>query len=281
MSSNQLTHENQGRTYPRRVNYVQDGSTAMKHGMWVCYDHEYTISDSIGDAATDAFQRRDKVVKPPTTALFYTNSATFAGVLQDDQLAGTSGKEISVDIYEPGSVCELRVNESVTIGDRLHPILDPDGDYNGYFTKEPLGMEGAGMAIALQTITYSAGTTEYVLAKLLPGNPRSAIIENRTCAAGGGAHTFTLEGLTIFNTQTISANATYTLASGQYVGQRKSFYVVGTQTTSAVVLTLVGIKADEATGFTTVTMETIGDLIVLEWVGDAWKEVHTTTVTLS
>lgn len=135
MSQNQVLYTKQGRRHPRRVFFT--GSTALKRGTGVCYDRDY-------GTAADADERRDKYVEAPTTS----NNRRFAGVLVQDYAAKTGGQW--VEIYEPGSVCDVAAGVDTTVNVTRLTCSVSTGD-KGRFTKS--GFEGRGTALALQTET--------------------------------------------------------------------------------------------------------------------------------
>jgi hypothetical protein len=240
-----------------------NGSSAVSvyEGQGVCYNWDY------GTAASEDFRRTNRVELP--TIL---NARYFAGVLARNYTIPSGGR--MVEVYAPGSTCNILSKASTTIGVGILTCT-AGGTYAGYW--KYAGFEGEGSAVPLQTIDRSS-TAGLCEAKLQEGVP-SGLLELLTCTAGG-ATTMMVGGVTCFETATLASNATFTMAAGTIAGLKKKFEVKGTQTTSAVVVTLGGtaLKIDGSTTLATLTMETIADEATLVWNGN-WVCVGIVTVT--
>jgi hypothetical protein len=256
-------HENDFHHLPFKAFFKNNA--ALKQGQGVALVPDYTTANS-GETSSDRWGKRDKIVEP----LDKTNVQWFAGVVSENYDAKTNGRWI--DIYPPASTALIQVSETVSIGDRVACMVEHDvTDDNGKFSKT-LGLEGAGQAIVME----DGSADDLVMAKLLDG-PGIGVVEKEKFAADGTVNGFSLVGLSYIKAQTISGNATYTLADGSYYGQRKAFELGGALSTNDLVITVTnGIQADDSTALTTVTMDASGDTTVLEWLGDKWKVVHNT-----
>lgn len=251
------------------------GSTALKEGQGVCFDWD-------SGTATVADGRRCNRVELPST----TNSRHFAGVASRAYAAKTGGQLI--EICKPGSYCNILSKASTTIGvGRL--TCEAGGTYAGYFRYA--GFEGEGSAVPLQTIDRSS-TAGKCYAKLEVGPP-SGLVEEIT-AVDDDAITPMVGGVTyIVGAALASGDCTATLADGTISGLRKAFSVVTTAvTTNDVVITVTsglmgGVGAADGTGaLSTITLNAVGEEIVLEWAGLAasgalWVPVTTVGATLA
>lgn len=215
MSFNAVLHEDKVRKITRRVFYTVD--TAIDKGYGVCYDRDY-------GTATVAEALRDKRVSLPSN----TNNNSFAGVASRNYSAKTSGQWI--EIYEPGSVAEVYVDATVTIGDNTYVTCQIAGGGSGTFDVAHLGFPGRGTAKVMQSRT-AAGL---ILAYLEDG-PESGLIETLTPTAGG-ATTAMPTGVTLYAASTPASDATVTVANGTIIGQQKLHLCIGTQTTNDVMI---------------------------------------------
>lgn len=225
------------------------GSTAVLEGMGFCYNWDH------GTAASADYQRMNEVELPSIT-----NARFFAGVAAQGKAACTGGQFI--EIYEPGSTCNILSQTSTTIGVGIL-TCNAGGTYAGYW--KYAGFEGEGSAVPLQTVDRSS-TAGVCLAKLQVGQP-SGLLECLTCTAGG-ATTMMVGGVTAFETATPASDATFTVADGTIAGLKKKFVVKGTQTTNNIVITINGIRVDGSTALVTDTMDTTNEEITLAWNGD-------------
>lgn len=215
MSFNPVLHEDKVRQIKRRVFFT--GSGAVTKGYGVCYDRDYgTAADSVG--------LRDKRVSLPDN----TNNNSFAGVAVRAYDAKTGGQWI--EIYEPGSVCEIYVDGVATIGDNTWVTCQIAGGGSGTFDVGNKGFRGRGTAKVMQT-SGAAGT---ILAFLEDGE-ESGLIETLTPTAGG-ATTAMLGGVTLYAASTPATDATVTMANGTFIGQKKLHLAIGTQTTNDVMI---------------------------------------------
>lgn len=138
---NAVQYESQARTFRRRVFFT--GTTALKKGYGVCYDRDRGTAASADGA-------RDVNVELPSTS----NNMWFAGVTAMSYDANPSGQWI--EIYEPGSVCEIAVSVATTVGTTVltcNANVEP-----GRFAAR--GFNGRGTALALQTLANATATTD-------------------------------------------------------------------------------------------------------------------------
>lgn len=136
---NPTLHEQQARHTIRRVYYTGNG--ALDQGIGLCYDRDYT---SAADLATESHGLRDKRVELPSAG----NANWFAGVTARSIKAVTGGQW--VEIYEPGSVCEIALCDDTVNGTTLYAASVTAAD-QGRFSRA--GFPGRGCALALQTVT--------------------------------------------------------------------------------------------------------------------------------
>lgn len=231
------------------------GSTALLEGQGVCYNNDY------GTASAFDGSRFNRVELPSQS-----NNLYFAGVAAQDYAAVSGGQMI--EIYIPGSVCNILAKASCTLGSgRL--TCEATGDYAGYFRYE--GFSGEGSAKPMQTVDRSS-TAGKVQAVLEAGEP-SGLVECPVLSTSGGADTFMVGGLTIFETATtLSAHITFTLADGVLNGLRKGFKCMQTMTTNDVVVTVtsgvMGVGAADPTGtLSSITMDANDEECFLVWSG--------------
>lgn len=126
------------------------GATALVKGQGLCYDRDY-YSTATGETTGDPCTWRDKRVELPST----TNNRWFAGVCVQDYSAKTGGRFIN--IYLPGSTCEIAVGLTTTIAVTRLTCSCGSGDA-GIFTWE--GFPGRGTALALETDTVIGRSTD-------------------------------------------------------------------------------------------------------------------------
>lgn len=241
-----------------------EGPTALKEGQGVCYNSDYGV-------ATAADARRYNRVELPSQA----NARSFAGVAAREYAAHAGGQ--LVEIFRPGSVCNILANANLTISSGLI-TCQAGGALAGYFTRA--GFDGEGSAVPAQTVDRSA-TAGKCLALLCVGSP-SGLIEVVTCAPAGGATVFLVGGVTYLAAVTLAADATNTLANGTISGMRKKFVVEGTQTTNNVVVTVTAgfqglLNASALVALATLTMDTIGGASLLVWYEGAWQLMYNKT----
>jgi hypothetical protein len=251
------------------------GATALLEGQAVCYDFD------TGTAASyDA--KRTNNVELPTQA----NARWFAGVAARNYAASSGGQ--FVEINAPGSTCNVMSQASTTIGvGRL--TFTVGGTYAGYFKRQ--GFEGAGSCVPLQTVDRST-TAGKCLARLEVG-PQSGGVEEVTAVAG--ANVLMVGGVSYIVGASVAADATFTLADGTLVGQRKGFAVVTTAvTTNNFVITVTSgvfgawaaAAAEPTAALASITLNAIGEETVVEWGGLAasgaqWHVVYSIGSTLA
>lgn len=190
MSSNIAEFAKQARTFPRRVFFT--GSTAIAKGQGLCYDADYGV-------AADGDALRQKRVEVPSSS----NNMNFAGVAASGYTAVAGGQWI--EIYEPGSICEILVDIAATVNATYLTCSAATGN-TGHFAAA--GFPGRGSALALQTIAAVSSTTT------TPGLVSSSL---------DGSATLSADGLTLTKTGAFT-NA----AAGDYV------YIVGGATTATM-----------------------------------------------
>lgn len=243
-----------GKTFSEWVWF--EGSTALTEGQGLCYNWDY------GTAASADARRQNRVELP--TIL---NARYFAGVAARNYAAKTNGQLI--EIYLPGSVCNVLSRANNTIGTGI-TTCEAGGTYAGYFNAG--GFEGEGSAVPLQTIDRSS-TAGLCLAKLQAGPP-SGLVEHVVLTAAGGAHTFMVGGVTIFDTaETLAANATFTLADSTIIGLKKAFLCKAAMTTNDIVITVTsgiqGVGNDSpTTALATITLDADNEEVELYWGGN-------------
>lgn len=132
-------YEGQPVTKPRKVFYT--GDDALDKGIGLCYERDATSPD----AATVASGWRDNRVELPNQS----NNNDFAGVTAKAYRAVTGGQWI--EIYEPGSVCEIAVGMDTVSGTTILTCSAGLSGDRGRFTWG--GYMGRGTAKALQTVT--------------------------------------------------------------------------------------------------------------------------------
>lgn len=226
-----------------------EGTTALLEGQGVCYNWDY------GTASAEDHRRVSRVELP--TIL---NARYFAGVAARPYSAKSTGQLI--EIYRPGSVCNILSMASTTIGVGIITCI-AGGTYAGYW--KYAGFEGEGSAVPLQTVDRS-NTAGKCQAMLQTGIP-SGLTELLTCTAGG-ATAMMVGGVSCFETATPATDATFTVANGTIAGLKKKFVTKGTQTTNNVVITINGIRVDGSTALVSFTTDTIDEEITLAWNGD-------------
>lgn len=162
---------NQGLVADKRKRVWFSGSTALVKGQGLCYDRDYTTT-ATGQTATDAYGGRDNIVAVPASG----NNMDFAGVTVRAYAAKTGGQV--VEIFEPGSICEILVGQDTTNGTTLL-TCSADSVDAGRFTLQ--GLPGKGTAKALQTVAS--------------GNLFESFTGAATAAYSGGVTTITATGI--------------------------------------------------------------------------------------
>jgi hypothetical protein len=242
--------------YPnRKISVYYEGTDTLYEGYALCFNQDYGI------AASADGERQFRVEKPSTT-----NAMHFAGVVAESGNAKTGPCE--VEIYLPGSTCNVWAYVNATINTTRLTFCQ--GQY--YFYTQ--GFPGKGSALARQTL--NRGTTAGLLMATLEEGPQSGGVElfNATTLAAAGAIVPSLYGATYFPAATLAADATYTLANGTWLGQKKAFFCEGAMTNNDVVIT-VGtpqiIAAVATAGYDVCTMDAAAEFLSAEWNGKAWE----------
>jgi len=242
------------------------GTTAITKGYGLCYDRDYDDGSDDADAA-DAWGKRDKAVAVPSA----TNNNAFAGVAVRSYDANANGQWI--DIYEPGSVCQVYIGDSsATIGELNFVCCLGGASANaGRFSAVTPIVMGKGVARVMQTLT-AAGLC---LVELMDGE-ESGLIEHIPTATltAGGAITCMKGGVTFFDgPATPASDCTFTLANGTYIGQKKAFDLDGALTTNDVLITTtaaIHLSGATATAIATLEFDGDNDYALLEWSGRVW-----------
>ena len=198
----QTQYIGKARRHPTKVWF--SGSTALRKGIGVCYDYDY--QDPTDGAATDKEERRRTYVELPSS----TNAMYFAGVTAHSYSAVTGGQMI--EIYEPGSVCEIATMQDVTLGDMV--TCKAGGQDAGVFGLS--GFRGKGSALAMQTkdmvSTAETDGTGSVNATTFTGVGFTAADVGKTLVIyaiedGGTVGEYTISAYTNATTVTISSSA--------------------------------------------------------------------------
>lgn len=264
MTRNPVLHENQARVLPRTVFY--EGTGALVKGQAVCYNRDT-------GTATEHDGYRDKKVEDPAPG----NEAYFAGVTVREYSAKSAGQWIQ--IYEPGSICEVYCNEAVDLGDHVFAIQDEQSspDDMGQFGKTWVGFLGRGAARILQT---ESSADKPVMALLLDG-PQTGVVQ--VIDAEAGAATLNATGMTIIPTAaTIASDMTATLADADVIGVRKGYQCLAALTTSDLVITVTnGLQEDGSTALVSTSLDADGEITLLEFMGSHWKAIHNDGATLA
>ncbi len=256
-------YKNQARAEKRRVFFTGNG--AVTRGYGVCYDRDY-------GTATANDPLRDKRVNTPDN----TNNNSFAGVAVMSYPAVTGGQWI--EIYEPGSVCEIYIDGSKTIGENTFATCQIGGGGSGTFNATYPGFRGKGTAKIMQTIT-GAG---YVLAEL-DGWGESGLVETIQ-AVDNTAVPMMLGGVTLITGAiTIGAgDSTATLADGTYQGMQKRILLIGALTTNDYQVTVThGEQFDGTTDLAGLEFDGAADESSLEWRGSKWRLTQNAGPTIS
>lgn len=237
----------------RKMKVLISDAVEILEGYPICFNSDY------GTAANVDYERLYQGEKPSTS-----NNMFFAGVAAESKPVGTVGTQ-ELSIWLPGSICLVYTNQNCTINSTI--ITAEAGQWRFGLA----GFRGKGTAVALQTVDRSS-TAGTVLAWLDEGE-QSGLIEHVDITAGG-AVTCMVGGTTRFAAQTVAtANATFTLADGTYMGERKAFLCDGTLTTNDFALTVTThalIAAVAVTGYDVVTMDASGEGWGGFWTPGGW-----------
>lgn len=155
-------HESQARAFRRRVFF--SGSTALDKGVALCYDRAY-------GTATDADGKRDVYVAMPTSS----NNLAFAGVTAMSYSARSGGQWI--EIYEPGSVCEVSILDATTVNSTRW-VFGASAGYSGRFGQA--GLNGRGQILALQSVAAVASNSVSLIGPVSKSLDGTATIASTT-----------------------------------------------------------------------------------------------------
>jgi hypothetical protein len=251
------------------------GTGALLEGQAVCYNFDF-------GTAADVDGRRGNRVEPPST----TNNLYFAGVAARDYPANAAGatRPQLIEIYTPGSWCNVRSAASTTLGvGRLTFDITAVVATNGLFKYE--GLEGEGSCVPLQTVDRSS-TAGLCFARLdPPGRP------------SGGVETVQLVDATAFvamvggTTNVIGVAAGTSspaeeILDGTKEGQRKKFEVITTAVTTNECRINIenddgNDPADGTQDLDGVEIGAVGDQVVFEWAAGSWNIVGKNGITLA
>ena len=142
MSQNTTRYAEKARVNPVRVFFT--GTGALQKGIGVCYDSDR-------GTATETDESRMTYVELPTI----TNNNRFAGVTARAYTANSAGQFI--EIYEPGSVCDIAVMADTVVDTTL---LTCKVGVGGQGRFEAGKFRGRGSALALQTNASGVGAAE-------------------------------------------------------------------------------------------------------------------------
>jgi hypothetical protein len=247
----------------RKATVWYSSTTVLKEGQAVCYNWDYATT-AVPATLYDG-SRLNRVENP--TSL---NAQFYAGVAACDYPAESGGQMI--DIYLPGSLCNIYVAASTVIGVGML-TFSVDAATVGQWISA--GLPGEGSAIPMQTTTYVA-TAQKCMALTMTGQP-SGGVEVVPIVDNGAIGTLMIGGTTLVTGATIGAgDCTYTLADGTVPGIRKLFRVITAEiATNDLVVTVTNGATDDIddTVLATVTWAgagtTIAQEVTLEWAG-AW-----------
>jgi len=235
-------------------------SAALVAGQGVCLNSDY-------GTATAVDGQRLQVVETPSV----TNSRDFVGILVNAKPAHAAGL-VAVEVAVGGGCLVYSGESTVTLGDYLTcDVLD------GKFYAA--GHGGRGTVKVLQTLA-AAGLA---LAQLCDGD-QSGLVHTQTPALAGGAIVLTPTGRSRINGATIStAHATWTLANGKFIGERKSIVITNTVGSSKnlVVTVTNGVQIDRTTALASLTFNAANEEAILEWNGMDWALLGYVGVTLA
>jgi hypothetical protein len=235
-------------------------NAALSEGEAVCYNWDYNRS---GGAATAAYPERRNLVETPST----TNAQFFAGVAARDYPAKSGGRLIEINL--PGSVCNVLVGASTTIGVGFL-TFDVTAATVGQFRR--MGLPGRGSARPMQTVTYSA-TALKCLCHLMDGEESGGcedvqLVDQTAFVAMVGGTTCCI-GATLTN-----GDAAEEIPDGTIEGLKKKFEIVDTQCgTNNCKIDIAnddGRQSDGSYDLASVSLDAVGDQVVLQWTGGCW-----------
>jgi len=248
-------HIDQGNIRLARVWY--SSNAALNEGEAVCYNWDY------GTATTREASRYNRVETP--TIL---NAQHFAGVSASSHPAVSGGQFI--EIYLPGSVCNVWFNIDVVVGVSLY-TFDVTSSYEGFFRYE--GLPGAGSVIPLQTVTR-ASPAGVGLAYLMEG-PQSggievvATVDNTVWVAMVGGTTL------VVGHSASGGDAIEEILDGTIEGLRKKVEVIttamaGSNKIDVQIANNDGRKSVGTYDLASMKIDAVGDQLVIEWIGGTW-----------
>lgn len=216
----------QARVLPRKVFFT--GTGALVKGQGVCFDRDY-------GTAADREYRRDSYVALPSR----TNNLAFAGVCAKSYDANAAGQMI--EIYEPGSVCEVAVGVDTVVDSTILTCSAGEGD-PGRFAKP--GFMGRGSAIALQTLTNLVGSSYDGTAAVSAGETLTKTGAFAGAAAGdkvyilGGASSAGVDAVTPgeYTIASVTSNDAVELTTAPGNGQVVFYCISGNKTCLALLL---------------------------------------------
>jgi len=250
------SHEKQGPVFSAWVWF--GGSTALKEGQGLCYNYDY-------GEATAADGRRFNRVELPST----TNAQYFAGVAARKYSAVSGGQLI--EIYLPGSVCNIYAKANCTLGTGLL-TFDVTDDYEGYFRYE--GLDGEGSAQPMQTVNR-ADTAGLVYAKLQVGPPSGGVevvqlVDDTAFVMMVGGTSFLIGAACGTNSPAEE------IVDGTIEGLRKKIEIITTAVTTNEARVNIenddgNEPADGTQDLDGLELGAVGDQCVLEWVANSWN----------
>ena len=233
---------------------------ALTAGQAVCFDRDRGVAANVDG-------KRLQFVEGPSVS----NNCDFAGILLDAKAAHTEG-HVCVRVVVKGPALVNVGAASVALGDFLTAdVLD------GKFYA--VGHKGRGTVKVLQTLT-AAGLA---LAVMCEGE-ESGLVHTQALALAGAAVVLTPTGRTLIDgTLVVTAHATYTLANGKQIGERKSIKVTDLigSTKNLVVTVTNGVQIDRTTALATLTFNAADEEAILEWDGMNWALLGYAGVTLA
>ena len=247
-------HEKQSPTFSAWVWF--GGSTALEEGQAVCYNYDY------GTATAKDGRRFNRVELPSTT-----NAQYFAGVAARKYAAHTGGQLI--EIYLPGSVCNIYAKANCTLGTGLL-TFDVTSSYQGYFRYE--GLDGEGSAQPMQTVDRSS-TAGLVFAKLQVGPPSGGVevvqlVDDTAWVAMVGGTTL------IVGVSAATGDCEEEIVDGTIEGLRKKIEVITTEVSTNNAKIHIenddGRKSAGTYDLASVSLDSVGDQMVIQWIGGTW-----------
>lgn len=131
-----------------------------------------------------------------------------------------------------------------------------------------------GTAVTAGIALHDCASAEYVAVLLTPAG---------ALGAGGALEIVTSGAISVVKRTTllsIDGTKAFTLASGQYDGQRKSIFCSVAANIPAGTITGVFLDTDGTTARTTAAFNAVSDELEVEWTGAAWQVLTKTSVTM-